>query len=146
MPLVELERDCLHREPAAHVNPSIYLSWALWLLYARNTQPHNDCPARVLPSEDMSSIGTVEPTRSQAAHEHIASRDAGSTTQQPTGTDNQAASESNMPSVNQLVIAYLIMAFLRNHTTESWSNTGHWNTLPHHHHRTRLGVLAVEDR
>ncbi|OAX32285.1 hypothetical protein K503DRAFT_776822 [Rhizopogon vinicolor AM-OR11-026] len=85
-------------------------------------------PARVPPSEDMSSIGTIELARSWAAHEHIASPDAGSTAQQPTGTNDQAASESNVPSANPPAISYPIMVLLRNHTAESWSNTGHLNT------------------
>ncbi|OJA11620.1 hypothetical protein AZE42_05478 [Rhizopogon vesiculosus] len=97
----------------------------------------------------MLSIGIIKLTWSQAAHEHFASSDAGSTTQQPTRTDDQAASESNGPSTNPPAIAYPIMAFLRNRTAESWSSTGHRNTpLPHHHHhhRMRLGILAVADR
>ncbi|OAX35429.1 hypothetical protein K503DRAFT_773503 [Rhizopogon vinicolor AM-OR11-026] len=76
----------------------------------------------------MLSLGIIELTLSQAAHEHIASLDAGSTAQHPTGFDDQTASESNVSSTNPPAITYPIMALFRNHTVESWSNTGQCNT------------------
>jgi hypothetical protein len=96
------------RTHCKHSSNSLY--HGLWLLYLRNTQLHNERPAQVPPSEDMSSIvGITERTPSQVAHEHTASPATGSTAQQPTSND-LAASESNVPSANPPTIAYPIMA------------------------------------
>jgi len=62
----------------------------------------------------------IELTRSQAAHKHIASPDAGSTAQQPIGADDQAALEFNVSSKPLL--------------TRSWRSSA---TIPPNHGATQ---------
>ncbi|OAX31776.1 hypothetical protein K503DRAFT_777307 [Rhizopogon vinicolor AM-OR11-026] len=77
----------------------------------------------------MSSKGVIEPTGSRAAREHIASPDAGSTAQQPIGTDDQAALEFNVSSKPLLTRSWRSAATPPNHrATQEYplpTTTGH---------------------
>jgi hypothetical protein len=52
--------------------------------------------------------------------------------EQPTGTDDQAASESNVSSTNLPAITYPIMLLLPNYTAESWSNNTPFSITTRH--------------